>query len=66
MSYTLSEIKVAAYNWQELPNMATAERSLWLGLGYCYDCYRAHPENKAACDELAKTYIRLFWEGDHE
>ncbi len=61
MSRTLSEIKMAAYNWVELPDMTTQERLLWMGLGYCYEWYRSHPEDKTACDQLAKTYIRSFW-----
>ena len=61
MSRTLSEIKVASYNWTELPDMTAAERNLWMGLGYCYEWYRNHPEDKATCDELAQLYIRLFW-----
>lgn len=61
MSRTLSEIKMAAYNWVELPNMTTQERLLWMGLGYCYEWYRSHPEDKTACDQLAKTYIQSFW-----
>lgn len=64
MSRTLSEIKMAAYNWVELPDMTTQERLLWMGLGYCYEWYRCHPEDKAACDELAKFYIRYFREGE--
>lgn len=62
MSRTLSEIKMAAYNWVELPDMTQKERLLWMGLGYCYEWYRCHPEDKAACDELAKLYIRHFGE----
>ena len=62
MSRTLSEIKMAAYNWVELPDMTQKERLLWMGLGCCYEWYRSNPEDKAACDELAKLYIRHFWE----
>lgn len=61
MSRTLSEIKMAAYNWVELPDMTQKERLLWMGLGYCYEWYRSHPDDKTACDQLAKTYIRSFW-----
>lgn len=37
MSYPLAEIKVAAFNWTELPGMTASERALWMGLGYCYE-----------------------------
>ncbi len=59
MSYSLSEIKIAAYNWEELPNMNHYERHLWQGLGYCYECFRCG-ENKDECDKLAKQYIAIF------
>lgn len=63
--YTLSQIKVAAYNWQELPGMTAQEAALWHGLGYCYEWFRSHPEDKTACDELARVYIKFFG-GDPE
>lgn len=62
MSYELKDIKVAAYNWQELPNMTQAERSLWQGLGYAYECYRCGYE-KEICDDLAKHYVDMFQKG---
>ena len=62
MSYTISEIKLAAYNWEEPPNMTHAERNLWQGLGYAYECYRCG-EDKKLCDELAQKYIKFFEEG---
>ena len=62
MSYTLNELKVAAYNWEELPDMTQRERSLWQGLGYAYECYRCG-HDKQVCDDLAKNYIKFFWEG---
>ena len=43
--------------------MTREERSLWIGLGYCYEWYRAHPEDKKECDMLAQIYIKLFWKG---
>lgn len=64
MSYTLSEIKVAAYNFNEPPNMTQDERHLWYCLAYCYEWFRAHPEEKDDCDNLAKEYIRFFWKGE--
>lgn len=63
MSYTLSEIKLAAFNWDPLPDAKAKERNLWQCLGYCYEWYRCHPEDKAACDELAKGYINAFEKG---
>lgn len=63
MSYTLTEIKLAAYNWELLPDMTAAERNLWMGLGYSYEWFRSHPDEKAACDELAKKYIQAFEKG---
>lgn len=65
MAYSLAEIKVAAYNYEELTDMSQEERSLWMGLAYCYEAFRAG-EDKKACDELAKTYIRLFYKGGTE
>ena len=62
MSYTLAEIKVAAYNWEELPDMTADDRHLWKGLGYCYEWFRSHPEDKKDCDLLAQDYIN-FWKG---
>lgn len=61
LSYSLAEIKVAAYNFEELTDMSWAERHLWLGLAYCYEWFRANPGDKAVCDELAKNYIQFFY-----
>lgn len=61
--YTLEEIRIAAYNWIELSDMTPAERSLWQGLGYTYECFRAGHDKKT-CKELADLYIRLFWKED--
>ncbi len=63
-NYTLSQIKVAAYNFTELPDMTQRQKALWLGLAYCYDCYRAG-EPKEICNKLADTYIKFFG-GDPE
>jgi len=57
---TLREIRIAAYNWTELDGMDANDRFLWQGLGYCYEWFRAHPEDRADCDELAKSYID-YW-----
>ena len=40
--------------------MTIEERWLWEGLGYCYEWYRAHPEDKEECDRLARNHIRHF------
>ena len=63
MSYTLTEIKLAAYNWETLTDMTQAERNLWQALGYCYEWFRCHPESKSECDELAQKYITMFQKG---
>ena len=60
MGYKLSEIKVAAYNQTPLPDMTQKETYLYQGLGYCYEWYRGHPEDKADCDRLAQHYIEFF------
>lgn len=57
--YSISKIKVAAYNWTELPNMTVEERNLWQGLGWCYECYRSG-EDKTECDHMAQQYIKHF------
>lgn len=64
-SYTLNEIKVAAYNLTELPDLTPRQRSLWEGLAYCYEWHRLHPnEQTEACKALAQHYIDLFWGDD--
>ena len=63
MSYELKEIKLAAYNQTELPDMSPDERFLYQGLGYCYEWYRCNPQDKEDCDKLAAHYIKYFWEG---
>ena len=60
MSYSVGDIKVAAYRWEELPNMTQPEKELWMGLGYCYEWYRSHPDEKKECDNLAQLYLRMF------
>lgn len=62
MAYSLAEIKIAAYNYEELENMSQEERHLWMGLAWCYECFRAG-EDKALCDALAQNYIKLFYKG---
>ena len=60
MSYSISEIKVAAYNYTILPDMTTFESDLFTGLAYCYEWYRMHPEDRAACESLMNHYIKFF------
>lgn len=65
MAYSLAEIKVAAYNFEELTDMTQEERNLWMGLAYCYEAFRAG-EDKAVLDQLAQNYIKLFYKGGTE
>lgn len=60
MSYTVGQIKVAAYNRTELDNMTIQEQHLWFGLAYCYDWYRMYPHDSKACKELMQKYIQFF------
>ena len=60
MSYTIAEIKVAAFNWTELPDMDIEERALWESLGYWYEQYRANPDSRKECEDAANGYIDLF------
>ena len=62
MAYTLNDIKLAAYNRKELPNMLPNEAALWQGLAYCYDWHRCYPEDQAEeCKMLADDYIDFYW-----
>ena len=61
--YSLSEIKVAAYNHTELPDMNPRQAALWQGLAYAYDCFR-HGYPKEDCEKLMVDYIHFFWDGD--
>ena len=63
MSYSIPEIKVAAFNWRELPHMTQRERDLWQGLGYCYEWFRCHKEDKDKCDKLAQEFIEFYEKG---
>lgn len=60
MSYSISEIKVAAYNWTELPWTDDDERRLWYSLGFWYEEYRAGRESKEKCEEAVNGYIEHF------
>ena len=62
MAYTLNDIKLAAYNHKELPNMKPNEAALWQGLAYCYDWHRCYPEDQTEeCKMLADDYIDFYW-----
>ena len=56
----INQIKVAAYNNQEPPGLAPFERDLYLGLAYCYEWFRAHPEDKGDCEKLMNHYIQHY------
>lgn len=60
MSYTVGELKIAAYNRQEPQNMTVQERNLYIGLSYCYDWFKSNPDDKADCEELMRNYIQFF------
>lgn len=61
IAYQLDQIRLAAYNRQELPDMKPNERALWQGLHYCYDWAREHPEDSEQCKRLAQDYINYYW-----
>ena len=61
MAYTVDQIKVMAYNCDEKDDFTIAERNLFIGLAYCYEWYRAKPEEKDACERLMGEY--LYWYG---
>lgn len=60
MAYTIDEIKLLAYNFEEKQDFSIAERNLFLGIAYCYDWYKAHPEDKNECIKLMEFYIQWY------
>lgn len=69
MKYTLSDIKIAAYNaihngMKEPPDLTPRQHTLFLGLAYCYEYNKHHPESTEDCKRLAENYITLFWGDD--
>lgn len=60
MSYTLSQIKVCAYNRDLKPDFTIVERNLFIGLEYCYDWFRQNPEDKEHCEKLMQDYINHY------
>ncbi len=68
MSYTLSEIKIAAYNYsasdgmiEEPPNMEWWERAVWLGAAYAYDLHKYGQASAEECKAILQSYIDLIW-----
>ena len=59
MAYSLSEIKIFAYNCDEKPDFTEAERNLFIGLAFCYECYRSGHDKKV-CESLMENYIRFY------
>ena len=59
MAYSLSEIKILAYNCEEKADFTEAERNLFIGLAYCYECYRAGHDKKV-CENMMENYIRFY------
>ena len=60
MPYTISEIKVHAYNYTEKMDYTPEERKLFYEIAYCYEWYRCHPEDKTACMERMEYYIAWY------
>lgn len=60
MAYTITDIKLDAYNYTERPDYTQDEKKLFYELAYCYEWYRAHPEDKEACMERMEFYINWY------
>ena len=60
MAYTVGQIKVLAYNMDEKGDFNVPEFQLFLGLAYCYEWFRANPDDREACQELMDRYIDFF------
>lgn len=60
MAYTVGQIKVLAFNRDEKSDFSIQERNLFLGIAYCYDWFRLHPEDKDDCESLMKEYLTFF------
>lgn len=59
MPYTVSQIKVFAYNKQEPPDATEEEATLYRCLRYCYDLHRAGYEQKDI-EPIMAGYIEYF------
>ena len=57
---TITEIKLAAYNWTEPPEMDADERRLWYSIGFWYEEFRAGRESKEACEAAVNGLIEHF------
>ena len=66
MSRTLSEIKMAAYNWVELPDMTQKERLLWMGLGYCMNGTEAIQRTRPHVMSWQNFILDIFGRSRHE
>lgn len=60
MAYSVSEIKIMAFNREEKPDFTIQERNLFTGLAYCYDWFRQHPSDKDDCVKLMEEYIDFY------
>lgn len=58
--YTINEIKIAAYNWNELPDMGVEERALWYSVGFWYEEYRSGRESKEDCAAAVNGLIEHY------
>ena len=59
MAYSLSEIKILAYNCEEKPDFTEQEKNLFTGLAFCYECWRSGHDKKT-CEDLMQNYINFF------
>lgn len=59
MGYTVNQIKVLAYNCDEQKDFTAAEKNLFVGLAYCYECFRAGYD-KQECEDLMQNYITFY------
>lgn len=57
--HTLGQLKVFAYNREEQADFTDTERNVFLGLRYCYDCFRAGYDLEE-CEEIMKPYIEYY------
>lgn len=58
--YNVNQIKVLAYNREYKSDFTIAEKNLFLGLAYCYDWFKANPNDKADCEKLMNDYIQTY------
>ena len=58
--YSISQIKMFAYNNQPPEDLTWTENNLYCGLAYCYEWFRSHPEDKVECEKLMDNYINWY------